>query len=296
MNNKISDKPSANSKKEMATRPELHHLRIQDNENFVFHSRRITSDDEAADTGLTSSASFEDDTVAYDDNGVKVANKQPDSKNASKSSNNHSNSNTVASVSSEFVTPTTTPDSQMLKQKTIDSAKDVLSFDTSPGEFDLSESSRATKKTKKYSDISSIAKSCSSDTDPASLFGNDIMVKPPVATESPQDVIPDQLCEMCSRCGENCKSLKFGRFCITVVYCYFCENRDSYNEATAVKKFIEAYCIINDYEVFKPKKSIHCSSNKLLPECLEARSLIFALNMMKWERCLLAAQMSAVFL
>ena len=68
MNNKTSDKPSANSNKEMATRPELHHLRIRDNENFVFHSRRITSEDDATDTGLASSGSFEDDTVAYGDN------------------------------------------------------------------------------------------------------------------------------------------------------------------------------------------------------------------------------------
>ena len=133
---------------------------------------------------------------------------------------------------------------------TIDSAKDVLSFDTSPGEFDLSESSRATKKTKKDDAASSIAKSCSSSADPESLFGNDIQLKPPVATESPQDVIPGKVCEMCGRSGENCKNLKFGRFCIAVVYHYFCENRESYNEATTVNKFTEAYRIINDYEVF----------------------------------------------
>ena len=244
---------------------------------------------------MASSASFEDDTVAYDENGNQVTNKKLDSKKNSKSSNNVSNSNTVASVSSEFVTPTTTPKTHSPKPSSIDSTNDFLSFDTSPGEFDLSDTNRATKKSKKDDATSSSAKSRSSSADPNSLFGNDLQVKPPVATESPQDVVPGKLCEMCGRSGENCKNLKFGRFCIAVVYRYFRENRDSYNEATTVEKFTEAYRFINDYEVFKPKKSIHRSSKKPLPECLESKSLIFALNMMKWERCLLAAQMSVGF-
>ena len=297
MNNKTSENHTENSNEDLATKPEFQHLRILDDENFVFHSRRITSDDDATDTGFASTASFDNKTVKYDENGALlpttptiVTKKKSTSTSTSPITSNGPSIPTVLNHS------TVTPDTQA-KTNESTTKRNVLCFDSTPGEVDLNDSvPRASKKSKKTSAVASKSNPDTDDVaDLATLFHKDMMVKPPVMTVSPQELIPDEVCDMCGRRGKNCKNLKFGKFCIAVVYRYFRENRDTYNEPTAVQKFTEAYCIVNDYEIFKLKKSIHCCSTKELPGCLEARSLIFALNMMKWERCLLAAQMSAVF-
>ena len=66
MNNKPSENPKNNSNNHMAIKPGFDHLRIHDDENFVFHSRRISSDNEETNTGIPSlTLSLDDDTIAY---------------------------------------------------------------------------------------------------------------------------------------------------------------------------------------------------------------------------------------
>ena len=297
MNNKTSEKQTETSNEDLATKPEFDHLRIRDDKNFVFHSRRITSDDEATDTGFASTASFDDETVKYDENCALLPKPNVVAKKKSTTPNTSPNTNTELSVPTIFYNSTITPDTQSAKKGST-TKRNVLCFNSTPGEVDINDTTpRATKKSRKDSAVSSNSKIFTDDAiDPASLFHNDMMAKPPVMTLSPQELISKEVCDLCGRHRDKCKNLKFGRFCIAVVYHCFCKNRDTYNEANVMKKFTEVYCIVNDYKIFKPKKSIHRCSTKELPGCLEARSLIFALDMMKWERYLLVAQMSAVFL
>ena len=165
MNNKTLENPTENSNKDLATKPELDHLRIHYDKNFIFHSRYITSDDKDTDTGFASTASFDDDTVVYDDNGTLIPNTGASTKKTSTGSNNNSNTNTVAcSVSTEIATAAVTPDTQLAKKT---ANRGVLSFDTTPGKFDPTKTGRAIKKSRKDSAASSKTKSCSADTDPA---------------------------------------------------------------------------------------------------------------------------------
>ena len=120
------------------------------------------------------------------------------------------------------------------------------------------------------------------------LYGRCMMVHPPKSPMSPQDVIYNERCDHCGRVGEHCLNQRYGRYCIAVVYRYFRNNRctRTFTEAGVVQTFKDAYISAYDRDMFLRNNSLTLNTGKVevvLPGCLEARSLIFAIIMVLWE-------------
>ena len=113
------------------------------------------------------------------------------------------------------------------------------------------------------------------------------LLPPPKKPISPQDVIYNERCDYCVRVGEQCLNMRFGKFCVAYVYRYYRNNPTTFTQAHIVEKFKEAYKNAYDCDLFLKNQSLTMKTPPLneivLPGCLEARSLIFAINMVLWE-------------
>ena len=88
----------------------------------------------------------------------------------------------------------------------------------------------------------------------------------------------------CGRVGDDCLNQRYGRFCIAVVYRYYRANRNGrLSVVEAVERFKQAYQMGYDRDLFCRNAFLTRSEGLELPGCLEARSLIFAINLMTWE-------------
>ena len=119
------------------------------------------------------------------------------------------------------------------------------------------------------------------------MYGRSMLVAPPKKPMSPQDIIPDERCDYCGRIGDQCLNMRFGKFCVAYCYRYYCNNPTTFTQAGIVDAFKEAYKNAYDRDLFLKNQSLTLKtpplSEVVLPGCLEARSLIFAINMVLWE-------------
>ena len=133
------------------------------------------------------------------------------------------------------------------------------------------------------------------------FYGRCVLVAPPKSLISPQDVIYDKRCDYCGRIGEYCLNQCCRRYCIAVVYLYFSNNHCTLtcSEAGVVQTFKEAYMNAYDCDLFLRNKSPTLHNGKeniVLPGCLEACSLIFAVNMVLWEFMISVSQKDAGYI
>ena len=132
------------------------------------------------------------------------------------------------------------------------------------------------------------------------LYGRCMMVAQPKSPISPQDVIYDERCDYYRRrVGEHCLNQRYGRYCIAMVYHYFCNNRCAltFSEAGVVQTFKEVYMNAYNRDLFLRNNSLTLNNGTtkeiVLPGCLEAHSLIFAVNMVLWEFMISVSQKDA---
>ena len=81
--------------------------------------------------------------------------------------------------------------------------------------------------------------------------------------------------------------MRFGKFCMAYCYRYYHNNPTTFTQARILDKFKEAYKNAYDCDLFLKNQSLTMKTPPIeevvLPGCLEARSLIFVINMVLWE-------------
>ena len=93
-------------------------------------------------------------------------------------------------------------------------------------------------------------------------------------------------CDHCKKNGSECCNMKWGRFCVASTFRYYLQNKDNFSPKMAIYKFKEAYMYASDVSLYNYNESISRTGNVdevELPGCVEARSLVFALNLIEWE-------------
>ena len=129
------------------------------------------------------------------------------------------------------------------------------------------------------------------------LYGCTMLVAPPKKPMTPQDVIYDECCDYCRRVGDQCLNMRFGRFCIAYCYRYYHNNPTTFTQAGIVDSFKEAYKGAYNCDLFLKNQSLTMKTPPIeeivLPGCLEARSLIFVVNMVLWEYMIAEAEKTA---
>lgn len=78
------------------------------------------------------------------------------------------------------------------------------------------------------------------------LYQKGMMVKPPIVLKSPQEIVEDEVCDFCGRKGKNCLNSRYGRFCVGVVYRYYRNNKETYDEKVAVDRFKMTFNYVKD--------------------------------------------------
>ena len=112
------------------------------------------------------------------------------------------------------------------------------------------------------------------------------VVAPPIRPKLPNQVVDGERCHYCGLKGYQCRRERYGNFCVGVTYRYWKFNKETYTEIEAKRVFTEAYANASEYRFHlqSSRKSIRAEPLKQLPACLEYSDLVFALNLIEWER------------